>query len=41
MRKYSIFDQLCALNYMCLVANHPAMLQHESIKRSMNVLNNR
>lgn len=32
-KKPSYFDQLCELSYMCLLANHPAMLRTASIRR--------
>ncbi len=33
MKKDSLFGQFCALNYMYLAANHPAMLRMKNTKR--------
>ena len=40
-RKYSYFDKLCALSYMCSMASTPLAARAQDIKRCAATLNDR
>ena len=37
---YSFFDQLCAISYLSLAANHPMTARYQDVRRCTDMLSN-